>query len=199
MHLELESKRMSLSVKMCLASSQRCTANDAGASNQKAATVSVYVAPTEDIMNDSKAFRCRNCGYLESAEHAGESAVPHSCRVCHRGVVFARNVEEAVQHEHCKPHLDALAKSVLRGDFAKHHLQGGRHIPLPAGMPVSKYLIHECWEVLADCDDDRLAELGLSRADVVRHTPGGATRNASAAKIIEASITDGAKSTDSAG
>ena len=35
-----------------------------------------------------KAFRCRNCGRLEEAEHAGENLHPHACSVCGCGVSF---------------------------------------------------------------------------------------------------------------
>ncbi len=32
------------------------------------------------------AFRCKNCGCLETAAQAGESSHPHACRVCGKGV-----------------------------------------------------------------------------------------------------------------
>lgn len=35
------------------------------------------------------AFRCKNCGYLHPADHAGESDLPHGCVVCGAGVVFS--------------------------------------------------------------------------------------------------------------
>lgn len=34
------------------------------------------------------AFRCKGCGHLESAEAAGENAVPMACSVCGEGVRF---------------------------------------------------------------------------------------------------------------
>ena len=34
------------------------------------------------------AFRCKNCGRLEPAEHAGERSVPCACSVCGCGVSF---------------------------------------------------------------------------------------------------------------
>ena len=34
------------------------------------------------------AFRCKNCGHLHAAEHAGTSAHPHACVACGAGVVF---------------------------------------------------------------------------------------------------------------
>lgn len=33
-------------------------------------------------------FRCRACGHLDAADHAGECAHPHACRVCGAGVSF---------------------------------------------------------------------------------------------------------------
>jgi len=35
-----------------------------------------------------KAFRCKNCGHLETAANAGDSDFPHACRVCGSGVSF---------------------------------------------------------------------------------------------------------------
>lgn len=34
------------------------------------------------------AFRCKNCGHLEAASHAGENLKPHACAVCSSGVSF---------------------------------------------------------------------------------------------------------------
>ncbi len=147
------------------------------------------------------AFRCKNCGYLESAAHAGESPIPHACRVCKMGVVFAATAEDVLKHEHCRPHAEALKKCHAAGDLHKHHLQGGRHVPLPAGIPASKYLIHENWEVLADADDARLTELNLSRNDVVRHTPKKFVANGTRleSQLIKVDATDGIATTDVAG
>lgn len=39
-------------------------------------------------IQDKAAFRCKNCGHLEAAEHAGENALPHACSVCGAGVTF---------------------------------------------------------------------------------------------------------------
>ena len=36
------------------------------------------------------AFRCNNCGRLESGDHAGEAEIPASCRACGAGVSFDR-------------------------------------------------------------------------------------------------------------
>jgi len=34
------------------------------------------------------AFRCRNCGHLHTADHAGDNDVPHACCVCGKGVKY---------------------------------------------------------------------------------------------------------------
>lgn len=34
------------------------------------------------------AFRCKNCGRLETSDNAGESDVPHACCACGSGVAF---------------------------------------------------------------------------------------------------------------
>lgn len=36
----------------------------------------------------SVAFRCRNCGRLHAAEHAGENPIPAACSVCGSGVSY---------------------------------------------------------------------------------------------------------------
>ncbi len=73
------------------------------------------------------AFRCKTCGHLHAAAHAGENALPNCCIVCGAG-----------------------------GSFT------------PAGI---RQLHHENWEVLAVATPERLTELGLTAADVVRHAP----------------------------
>lgn len=37
---------------------------------------------------DKKAFRCKNCGFLETSAQAGENATPHACPGCGCGVKF---------------------------------------------------------------------------------------------------------------
>lgn len=34
------------------------------------------------------AFQCRNCGFLETADHAAEQPTPAACRNCGKGVKF---------------------------------------------------------------------------------------------------------------
>lgn len=145
------------------------------------------------------AFRCVNCGHLEGAEHAGECHVPHACRVCGRGVVFGRTPQEVLTHEHCHGHRDKLTALHESGHLTKHFTSGGRCVPLPAPLGY-KFLIHENWELLADATDARLAELGLTRAEVCSHKPTkfAASRNESESKLIVTGMTDGVVTTDGA-
>lgn len=101
-------------------------------------------------MGEQVAFRCRHCGHLEGTGHAGDLAVPLTCRVCRRGVKYDPDTGER------------------------------RANP-------------DNWEVLADASDARLAELGLARAAVCRHTgTGGYRANAD----LRAALADGAGTTD---
>ncbi len=102
------------------------------------------------------AFRCKNCGHLEPAAHAGECALPHACSVCGAGVTFGpekKKVEELLQGFADKTPAEtaeALMKLMANPD---------------------KKAQPDNWEVLHDAQDARLTELGLTRADVVKHTP----------------------------
>lgn len=49
-------------------------------------------------MPESYAFRCKNCGHLEHAGHAGERDVPLTCRVCRRGVKYNPDTGERTTH-----------------------------------------------------------------------------------------------------
>lgn len=72
-------------------------------------------------------FRCKTCGHLHDATHAGVRKTPAACACCGAGVSY-----------------DA------RGN---------------------RTFAPEVWEVLADATPERLAELGLTPDDVVRHQP----------------------------
>lgn len=102
-------------------------------------------------------FRCKNCGRLHEAGHAGEDVHPHACRVCGKGVVFV--------HEEL---ADELAKAIDAGNTGEA-LRLTRDIK--ACNPASKRLVPENWEVLADATPDRLAELGLTPEQVEKHQP----------------------------
>ncbi len=98
-------------------------------------------------------FRCTHCGHLVPAEAAGESHTPHACPVCGKGVHFTGDPDKVI------------------GELKKKHgtdCRVTRHEPLPG---VTKLIEHGHWEVLSTASDARLAELGLTRADIEPHTP----------------------------
>lgn len=45
------------------------------------------------------AFRCKNCGHLESAEQAGMNLIPQACPVCGKGVELSREGGKSGQPE----------------------------------------------------------------------------------------------------
>jgi hypothetical protein len=91
------------------------------------------------------AFRCKNCGRIEHAEHAGENDVPHACTVCGKGVTFTADADLAEQARKDK-------KQVIE--------------PMPGYF---KIIDTENWEVLADAKPDRLKQLGIEPKHVVKH------------------------------
>lgn len=102
------------------------------------------------------AFRCRACGNLQSAEHAGRSSVPHACSSCGSGVGFG-------------PDNQKLEEIIAANS-------GGRSGDLVAALRTAlanpvKNLHADNWEVLAEATADRLDELGLTEEQVERHTP----------------------------
>jgi hypothetical protein len=103
-------------------------------------------------MSDRFAFRCKNCGRLETSDHAAEGEFPHACRVCGAGVVF-RHAELAAMLTEPGADVPALAAQIARCD------------------PATKRLVPENWEVLADAPPERLAELGLTPEQVTAHEP----------------------------
>lgn len=44
------------------------------------------------------AFRCRTCGRLEPAEHAGENPIPAACSSCGKGVHYELGPGEVIPH-----------------------------------------------------------------------------------------------------
>jgi hypothetical protein len=103
-------------------------------------------------MAETVSFRCRNCGRLETSDHAAELELPAACRVCGAGVVF-RHAELAAMLTREGADVPALAAEIARCD------------------PATKRLVPENWEVLADAPPERLAELGLAPESVAAHEP----------------------------
>ena len=92
------------------------------------------------------AFRCRNCGRLESAVAAGECAVPHACSCCGAGVVRDATVDL---------------------ELCDHTLDLSRRAELLSKRAIAKRLVPGNWEILANATPERLRELGLT--EVSRH------------------------------
>jgi hypothetical protein len=101
------------------------------------------------------AFRCKVCGRLHEAGHAGDNELPHACQVCGAGVVF-RHAELAEELK--KPGLTPERIVAIANEIGKCD-------------PASKRLVPENWEVLADATPQRLQELGLTPEVVAQHVP----------------------------
>ncbi len=106
-------------------------------------------------MSAKISFRCKTCGHLEPATHAGDQTVPHACSVCGCGVRFGGD-HAAFAAALRAAKTDAEIKSLCDA----HSRQG-----------TIKTLVPDNWEVLADAKPERLKELGLTAAEVERHVP----------------------------
>jgi hypothetical protein len=110
-------------------------------------------------------FRCRNCGHLVHSGHAGERSHPRSCPVCKEGLVFGASRED----------IKAKRPDIFPEPAAKPGESPRWHkVTVAPGVELHHYSHHENWEVLADATPERLVELGLTAAEVERHTPGKA-------------------------
>lgn len=143
------------------------------------------------------AFRCRNCGRIHHGADAGEMQVPSLCSVCGHGVAFGTSVQGALDHEHAKAHREALV-NLPAGQLTTSTHAGGRHHPMPqgGGITVHKIFVFENWEVLADATDARLEELGLTRAEVGRHTPFPKGHSPEFGATVNVAAEDSPKTTD---
>lgn len=103
------------------------------------------------------AFRCKTCGYICQAEHAGENDVPHACQVCGGGITHSPTVEK-------------LAAELARPDISTE-----RRIAIAAELSIAargqevKTWQPDNWEILAEATPERLKELGVKAA--VKHSP----------------------------
>lgn len=103
------------------------------------------------------AFRCKNCGHIESADAAGENDLPHACSCCGAGVVHA-------------PHMKKLSEELARPDCTvERRLQIAKELVKVNNDP--KVLDPSNWECLCDMPPERLKELGLKKEQVVKHAP----------------------------
>jgi hypothetical protein len=82
------------------------------------------------------AFRCKTCGRLHEAGHAGENEVPAACRVCGAGARFdPRSAAKVLEPDNWEVLADAPPERLRElGIDAK---QVGRHAPAAAGRPVA--------------------------------------------------------------
>lgn len=129
-------------------------------------------------------FRCKTCGHLESAEHAGEDHLPHACSVCGNGVIFAQSRE------------DVIAKHPPATVLSAEEFEDRVVLAPPWGV---KFLVFENWEVLADATPERHEELGVDLATVTRHEPKGRKRGARFGRAVERTLEDGPKARDTVG
>lgn len=117
---------------------------------------------SETYTKEPRAFRCRNCGYLSHAAHAGEREFPLACPVCKCGVVPAMSIG------HLQKDRPQLFEGLTEADL-RPVKDGGRTMPLPFNMVA--FADHSNWEVLADAAPERLEELGLKPHHVCAHEP----------------------------
>lgn len=129
------------------------------------------------------AFRCKQCGRLHEAEHAGDNELPHACQVCGEGVRHGPDFR-GLAEELCKPDLPAERRKQIAD-----HLRAGHN-------DTTKTLVQSNWEVLSDCTPERLKELGLTKGQVKRHD-GKGQPNVISTKVVAAYATEGTKVKDS--
>lgn len=80
------------------------------------------------------AFRCKNCGRLHEAGHAGDADHPHACRVCGAGVSFdPRTGQKALDPENWEVLADAPPERLEELGLASQHVE--QHAPPQRLMP----------------------------------------------------------------
>lgn len=108
-------------------------------------------------LNNIASFRCKACGHLEDSGAAGENAVPHACSVCGAGVIE-------------RPRLKALMDEMANPETTPERRQAIAKESIRMGAET-KQLDPSNWEVLVECSEKRLRELGLSKKDICKHEP----------------------------
>lgn len=103
------------------------------------------------------AFRCRNCGHLEDAGHAGDNELPHACSVCGAGVIHKPRLQQLsaeLGDPNCSPERRvAIAKELSSlGDERKQ-------------------LIPSNWEVLVEHSGTGVPILGTTVDRTLTDTP----------------------------
>lgn len=108
---------------------------------------------------DKAAFRCKTCGHLEGPEAAGENHVPHACSVCGSGITLNPTTSQLAT-ELCDPSITTERRLQIASQLQQIARTGENQ----------KHANPDNWEVLHDCDDHRLGELGLVRSGVCQHS-----------------------------
>lgn len=118
-------------------------------------------------MSEQKAFRCKKCGHLVHAEHAGENLLPHSCPVCKAGV--SQPIDQASKGRH-----DEIMAKLVKIDTPQ--LEREKLVAELVNLPREKVYHPDNWEVLSECKPERLKELGLEPEHVCAHKPAKITK-----------------------
>jgi hypothetical protein len=132
-------------------------------------------AKTAFERHQKKAWRCKQCGFLEVSDAAAEAEHPHACRVCGGGVVFD---------------MHAIAAKLLTPGITPKETAEIVQAMLKTS-PASKTIHKDNWEVLADATPTRLKELGLEAGQVERHVPWPRSSPDRPPQAVAASAQDG--------
>lgn len=146
------------------AAETRCFSTEEAAKDHAKArfgTAATLATITKKTHTPQHAFRCKTCGHLIHAAEAGEWEHPHACPVCAKGVIFRHHaLAEEIANIHKLPNEERAVRLLV---IAKELMD--------MGTQPTKELIADNWEVLHECTDERLTELGLKREHVCKHTP----------------------------
>jgi predicted nucleic acid-binding Zn-ribbon protein len=85
------------------------------------------------------AFRCKTCGHLHPAEHAGESDLPHGCVVCGAGVAFSPRGIKSLDPDNWEVLADATPERLEELGLESKHVarHEGTRFP-PTGRTVER-------------------------------------------------------------
>lgn len=104
-------------------------------------TITAADVGTLSVTDTRPAFRCKNCGKIETADHAGENNVPAACRVCGHGISFdPRNGQKKLEPANWEILADAaperLAELGLAPDGVARHA-GNKTPPVRGEVQVA--------------------------------------------------------------
>lgn len=85
------------------------------------------------------AFRCKSCGRLERAAHAGENALPVACSVCGAGVSFTPRGAKTFDKDNWEVLADAALERIAELGLAPEqiHRHAGNVDEPPTGTSIS--------------------------------------------------------------